>query len=396
MQDLNISMHAQVPKRHLRSNVKTYIYAGCVVLLALVVFRLWITRDTVSNFHSDETNISIQVFKNVGSTELLSQNLGAAAILGPLTLDDAIELSNREFALHFNNLGQISEISIDNELGEHKLAQFDQIGLSSIEINGRTLISTDTIENNQNPNTRLTFHALNPFFDGKIRSIDQNGWLSVHSKGLTLHGLGAKAQIKTELQIPEQTDVIAQITSTEKEQETTNTLSSYLSEPMSEIINSLSSPWKLVVTQDTDKNIFYSLLIEENFEIDVLAEIARNLNSISSLSTIALTLDDKSTVSEIRSVYEPEISIATEQDTHFLHLSSGDTELHMTQTPSYLLTTNHNTSPSLDNIQVTSQCKPNAHTFVIIESVTDNTLGSSVLSKLDTIAINNRSIYLCW
>jgi len=396
MQDLSISMHCEAPKRHLRSDVKTYIYAGCIVLLALIVFRAWITRDTVSSFHTDDTEISIQVFKNVGSVELLDANLGSGLILGPLTLNDVIELSNREFAVHLNELGQIAEISIDSELDESKRNQLDRMGLGLIELDGRTLIGLDSIENAQNPSTRLTIHALNPFFDGKVRSSDQNGWLSIHGKGLTLHGFGEKAEIRTELSIPEDTEIVAMISSTSVETELLNQSSNLITTPADLLLDSLSEPWKLIVASDENGKFYYSMLIEQTFDLEELAQVARYISSTNSLSTIALTLDDRTTVSEIRSIEEPTITITTEQDTHFIHVMQGEDELNLTQTPTHLLITNHDSSPSLDNIAIESECKSNAHTFAGFSLIIDSALTPSIASNFDSVAINSNSVFICW
>jgi len=134
MQNLSISLHATTTKKHFRSNIRNYICAGCVVLLAIVTFRVWITRDTVSSFHSNEIVASVQVFKNAGNIEQLSNNLGVATLLEPLTLNDIITLSDREFALHLNEKGQINEISIDTVFNEQQQTQFEQMGIYSIEL----------------------------------------------------------------------------------------------------------------------------------------------------------------------------------------------------------------------------------------------------------------------
>ena len=396
MQDLSIQFEQEQPKRHLRSNIKTYATIACIVLLAILPFRLWITRDTVSNFHSNETSASVQVFKNFGNVNTLNNVLGSVALLGPITMNDVINLSNREFAVHFNELGQISEISIDTELNEQKRNELELIGINTIELKGRTLISINSIESFTNPSTNFTIHSLNPFFDGKIRSYDQDGWLSVNESGLILHGFGEKPEIQTELSIPQNSELIAQISSTGTKTEMANQLGLLASTPLFLIIEGLNNPWKLVLAQTQEGDIAYSILIEQNLDINELAEMAKYISSLSNLSTTALTLDDGSSNLEIRVLEEPDISITTDQDTHFLHLSQNDNELHLTQTPTHLLITNHNTPPSLENNHIEGLCKSNAHTFAYLNIVNSDTSGASILNTIDSMAINSHSIYFCW
>ncbi len=396
MQNLSISMHAETTKKHFRSNIKNYIYAGCVVLLAIIAFQVWITRDTVSSFHSNEIVASIQVFKHAGSIEQLNNSLGNATILGPLTLNSVIKLSDREFALHLNELGQISEITVDIELSGQEQTQLEQMGIYSITSSGRTLISLGLIKTFNEPGLKLTVHALNPFFDGKIYESNRSGWLSIHKKGLTLHGFGEKSEIRTELSVPMDTSITAMISSTSAETDALNQLSVLISTPLNSIVSNLSSPWKLVVSSDENDNLFYSLLIESVYELEELAEVAKYISSFASLSTTALTLEDKTIVSEIRSSQEPTISITTEQDTHFLHISQGENELHLTQTPSHLLITNHDTSPSLENIETENTCKSGAHTFIELSSLIKTYKVPSIITYLDLVAVNNNSIFFCW
>lgn len=396
MNDLGITFEQEQPQRHLRSNIKTYVMIGCTGLVAFLAFRAWITRDTVTSFHSNDTITSIQVIKNANSVNHLHENLGNPAILGPLTLNELFDLSDRNIALHLNELGQISETTIDNELSEDQISNLMNIGLYSINSGGRTLISTNLIETEKNPSTRFTLHALNPFFDGKIRGANEPGWLSIHKNGLTLHNLGEKPEIKTEISIPEGSTVTAQLTSVESNATATTNLAPAVPTPLNLFISNLDKPWKLVLSQNTEGNSHYSLLIEHSFELEELAELAKYISSLSSLSTTALTLDDETRVTEITTASNADVSISTEQDTHFIHILQDQSELHLTQTPSHLLITNYTSSPSLDDSKAESSCKSNAHTFASIDSLNPTESISNINNSLDSIAINKHSIFFCW
>lgn len=405
MNNLSISLESEHKPKYLRSNAKEYLLLLSIVILACACFRLWIARDSVSYTKPDDAVVSIQVLKTPANIELLHQNLGSSILMpnSGITWDDAILMSSREFAIHINSIGQVVGITIDTDILEAKKHSMEQFGVFVDEIDGKTLISKKETSILSAKTHILTLMPLWPFFDGYLKSDNQSGWLQIKDNGLVLHGLGAKPTIKSsQMLFPDGSITVAQVVSTQELLETSSILTNLLVLPiksMIEIIGS-DSPWAISLYSDGSDNLNFSILIENKFSTENLALIAKQFVQSNDLSTVALTLDDSSMVSEIKSEYNnPEISITTEQGSTFLHAYTDKNEIHLTQTPTHLYITNINSSLISAQKNIEPICDKNAHTFADLNAIQYNlNMGFNYffINQFESLGISSRNVYFCW
>lgn len=396
MQDLGIPIDAHLPVREGRRNARLFVTISIVVLIAVVAFRVWSTRDTVTSLHSDNTITSIQVLASRTNIDTLNERIGNPSLIGPMSINAIFELTNRNFAIHIDESGQIHEVTIDTELSAKATESLINMGLFTEIVGQRTIISDKPIQSSGKVTTHLAFASLNPFFDGRISQTDHTGWLSIHKKGLTLHEMGEKPEIRTELTIPDTATPIVQFSSTSATVPFLQIFSSIYTTPLRALVLGFSEPWKIVFAKDSDGNEYYTLLIRHIFELDALASMAKHISSISSLSTTALTLKDHTTVQEIRTAPEPTLEITSDGDTHFLHVSQGDNQWHFTQTPTHLLITNFDSSLNLAKIKDLVMFG-NLHSF-LQASTLDHKYQSRgfLIIPFKTIGTSNNNVYLFW
>lgn len=374
-------------------------------MLACACFRLWIARDTVSSIKPDDSIISIQFLKTPANIELLHQNLGSSILIpnSGITWDNAILMSNREFAIHIDSIGRITGLTLDTNISDEKRVSLEQFGLFVNETKGRTIISKYETSS-LSANTHIfTLIPLWPFFDGHISGQEEKGYLQIKEKGLVLHGFGEKSQIKANnMLFPDTSTAISQISSTQEALNTNVFINNLYLSPISTIAQTITSniPWLITLyVNDIDK-LHYSILIENKFSTEELANLAKELVQSSNLSTLALTMDDSTQSSEIIATYNnPDVSISTEQGSTFIHAYTENNEIHLTQTATRLYITSTDSSLISAQKAIEPICDKKAHSYIDLDLAKSNinlNLNGLFINEFSSTAISNQNIYFCW
>ncbi|EKD47389.1 MAG: hypothetical protein ACD_66C00085G0001 [uncultured bacterium] len=405
MNNLSISLESEHKPRHLRSNAKEYLFLLLIIMLGCAFFRLWIARDSVSSIKPNNSVISVQFLKTPANIELLHSNLGFSLLIpnSGITWDDVILMSNREFAVHIGAIGQINGITIDTDISDAQKLSIEQFGLFIKNIDGKTLISQQETAFPLSSTHIFTLIPLWPFFDGHIESPEKSGWLEVDKDGLIFHGFGVKPTINSsQMLFPDNSVAVAQVLSTQESLNTNTLLSNLLTSPIKSIleITGLDSPWAISLYSYESEDLDYSILVKNKLATEDLALLAKQLIQSGNLSTVALTLDDSTKVSEIKAEYSnPEISISTEQGSTFLHAYTDKNEIHLTQTPTHLYITSINSSLISAQKSIEPICNKNAHTFVDLTAVKNNLnmdFSNFFINQFRSLGISNNNIYFCW
>ncbi|HAL49869.1 MAG: hypothetical protein UU40_C0005G0039 [Candidatus Uhrbacteria bacterium GW2011_GWD2_41_121] len=405
MNNLSISFESEHKTRHLRSNAKEYLFLLLIIILGCACFRLWIARDSVSSIKPDDSVISVQFLKTPANIELLHNNLGFSLLIpnSGITWDDVILMSNREFAVHINAIGQINGITIDTNISDAQKLSIEQFGLFIKNINDRTLISQQETAFPLSSTRIFTLMPLWPFFDGHIESPEKSGWLEINKDGLVFHDFGVKPTINSsQMLFPDNSVAVARVLSTQESLNTNTLLSNLLTSPIKSIleITRSDSPWAISLYSYESENLDYSILIKNKLATEDLALLAKQLIQSGDLSTVALTLDDSTHVSELVSTYQnPEVSITTEQGSTFIHAYTDKNEIHLTQTPTDLYITSIDSSLISAQKNAQPACNSKAHTFADLSQIKLNpSMGfdNLLIDQFQSFGITNRNIYFCW
>jgi len=403
---LNISLEA-VGKTSYYSNKmkKTFLFVLLAFLLVWGIFRLYITRDTVSANRPSESVLSIRLLKNAPNTEILHDHLGSNAVIfgSSLRFDDIIASSNREFAIHLDLDGNIIGVSFDSKITPAIQTELESNDIKITEYKKTTVITRASTTINQ---SRTIFHplrALLPWYDGDcIVSGSISHLISLTKKRLKIVGAGYKPTARFSEQIPENADIHAYfyIASTGLP-DLTNILPVHSG--ISQTLFSFFSDNGLIfLGHDYQGQIFSLITPTADIKVQDLAKLQQELLKQFNLSTTALTMEDNTTIQEIRSNTDSFVSsISTDDNTQFITASDtqGNT-IYLTKTDSIIVLSNRE-SPLITRKNLISSCSASAHSILFPKqlvprytNITTNQL--PIFFSMSEIAITNSDLLFCW
>ncbi|MDP2632026.1 MAG: hypothetical protein Q8P30_04670 [Candidatus Uhrbacteria bacterium] len=402
---LRIPFEPNISRRTSRRDIWLWASACLVLFFVFGVYRVWITRDTTSSFRPIETTASIRVIKSPRNINIIHENIGSSLLIpgGPWTIDDAFVWSNREFTLHFGDSG-LEGITIDSKLNEEIWQTAEQFGFQIQELNGKSLISTNSTTT-ESTKSRITISGIGSRFGGEIFSWTDGPEVFSYilsQKGLKVRGLGGATNEQYNLALPEGTEILASMTLLPDEVSNSQLNSFGLSGLPSALRNEMERVKTHILIGRDEAGYVISINLETGaFELEALAEMAEEMINRSSLSTTALTMEDGTTVSEIRSNSDTITSdIRAEEDYSLILVKNEKADvIRITKTAQFITISNRNIPLDLAEFSTKSQCLASAGSWVKIETLSQlhNIQGGSYLLRhFSEIAIGKRSSMLCW
>lgn len=391
------------------------LFLGILIFIVLLgVYRIWVTRDLTSGFHTNGIESTLRIIKTPSTIKQLHENLGSEAIISgrSLTFDDILLLSNREFSLHLDESGVIREISIDSKLSDQKYQYLYESGFIIFNSGHKTIISTVNTDVVMEKMQLHPFYTLNPWHDGEwVEYFDgkyQISPISISSIGVKI-SQGEVSEIKYNTSTATNTEILAKY-SVNAGMPLLPLVQSLLTNiSTNQFIKQITeSGFQLILGDDAEGKAFYISVPTTKTNTQEMAQFAQDLLKSFNLSTLALTMEDETTVSEIRSDTSEFISsIETESGTSFLTISDKRGNLiYMAQTTNFWTISNRKTSlASADSIDK-STCNANAHSFLypkkILQSIMSDQSALSYSTEIPFVlrfrelAITENTTTICW
>ncbi len=383
MNRLNIPLSStQRPAKRL------FVRVGVVLALILVAWlfvRAYLTVDTTTWLRPVSSVYSLHLPMNPGSVDQLTQNMGSQPLLAgsPWTIDQLPQWCDRACSIHLNEAGSIHALSLDGELDAAESGQILATGLIINEIDGKTLISqtSESISSSES-SINLPFRLLFPWNDAVFYDHlqDQRASVRINDRGMAILAAFALEE-PHQVVFSENSQVLAQMSFTpDNTPYPLNGLT--LHESFQSLLNSIAgSPISLSLAQ-LDNRLIFSIQLPVVLDQQEAATLSRELIKPSSLSTLEWTIDDGTTIDEIR-FDDSTIAVETSSDgeTYYMEVSNelGETVLRLTQTPENLLISNTEISLTQSENDESS-CLRNARTFIRPGDLID------LLEQSDTIS----------
>ena len=413
---LNIPLESELSKSRysIALRYKRWLLGMLVFIILLGAHRLWIIRDLTSGFHTNGIESSLRIIKTPSTIKQLHENLGSETIISgrSLTFDDILLLSDREFSLHMDEAGIVHEITIDSGLSDQKHQYLYESGFIIYSSGNKTIISTINTNVLIEKAQLHPIYALNPWHDGEWTEYsgekNRDSPVSISNSGLKI-GQGETNTIKYNTSIATNTEILANYSVGASAPLPLLVQSLLTNVAASSFINQITtSGFQLIIGNDEAGESFYISVPATKTNTQEMAQLAQNLLKIFNLSTLALTMDDGTTVSEIRSDTSNFVStIETESGVSFLTISDAQGNLiYIAQTTNFWTISNRKTSLASADFTNKSTCSANAHSFLyprkILERITSDqsalsySTGIPFVLRFKELAVAKNTTTMCW
>jgi hypothetical protein len=405
MNNLSISL-SEPSKRYLRSQKKYILASLAIILLACAIFRIWNARDKSTFVYPEESIMTIGIVLTPANTSILHNNIGSKIIMpnSGLDWDNAMGLANSQLSIHLDNNGSIFALTLDHELDGFQLRTLENQGIFTYLLESKTLISNKAVQPQTRDHFYISLMPLWPFFDGFIRSGNENGLLNISKDKMSLDNLGTKQETQfSDLYLPKDAQAILYSSSSLMQNDTISPILNDLlsaSTAFNQFIISNNSPWRMIIFKNSDNKLVYTIQLEEEIDIEQLTALAKQLVQSNDLSTQALTIDDDSQYQELI-VYnnDIDISISTENGASFIHASSPVSNINITQANESTLISNIDFTQTLeksgDGEQLENEIIAYADISVLKNSL--NLIPSNILiNSFSKLIIKGNDLQLFW
>lgn len=409
---LNIPLsNTRTTRRDHTRVVSVYTAIALGALLAILFVRIPFMRSATLRVMPTNTVVSIHVLITPHNIDTLQSNIGELPVMpgSPWTMNDIIARSHREFSVHIAADGTQS-YTLDTPLTTSEMTALQSFGYAATTAHSATLVApigTTSVQDGP----RLTLRALSPFFDGDVLIHHEEGsdrtTLSVTREGITLHGLGTKANNENSPYISSESTVLAQFTILPNSQMLPESIAALLPIPATSRALAMlrENGGTIVLTQDSEGIGYFVSFHPGELSVEDLAGLGKDIINRQTLTTRALTTDDGEQFAELRA--DPDAittEVRAEEDFTFISLTNNEGfALRLARTPTILTLANREI-PLENSNQPRSQCLYRAHTWLNPVLITDmptsaqnsNRTLQVLLSQFSEIAINSRNISLCW
>ena len=402
----------KIPLTKTHSHIKRPLLAigAClgVFLIAWLMVRLYVSLDTTSWLHPENTAYTLQLPMYPGPLSQLSEHLGNQQAISqtPWTLNHVLSWCRRSCSIHLDETFIPIGFTLDTALNESLRATFEATGLqTTLSVDGtRLLVSHPSQQVYDQKRTHWTFSGLTPWNDASllVHETQSSQAVRINKRGLSLtgatgvfdphrHALSEDAQILAQLAISTAS---------------TEAFQSILPQTVQSFFTALNhAPISLAIGLDPEGPV-YSIQVPTTLSHQVAAELTHELIKPQSLSTLEWTIEDGTVVSEIR-FDESSITANTTSDGEefFLDVQNNEqTALRLTQSANALILSNR--AISLNSLaKIPSTCARRTSRFIrpadLISSLADSnhitiTRRSSLLLSFEEVAFFDRRTILCW
>jgi hypothetical protein len=409
---LNIPLGEPTTRRTSWRVVWIIFFCLCAILFSWSVFRIITTHDKTSHLYPTQRTSTIRIIKTPRTVKLLQENIGNKPIIAGTTwtLTDILQKSRFEFAIHLKD-DQIIAITLDDTLTPKDISTLESNGILVQEKELITIIGKGEFADKKI--SRVSISRLLPWHDGEFYNVEtqETRSIAVKKTGIFIKsGHGAK-NYPENATIGENTELIAHVPlpliTPDIPLISANIATATLLNDV--FLKSEYSSATLALTRD-DKGLVSKInLISNSISIENLAHLAEQLISQFKLSTLELTIEDGSTVQELRSNSRlVESSVNTEGELTFIE-SKGPlgNQISIQKNNDAISIINRDFSALDSQISTSSSCLSNAQIILktpqLIDLITNQPAEleqhqgrSSILLIFNEVAVNKYKTALCW
>ncbi len=411
MQKLNIQLDRNATRRYTARVVWILPITLLLATIAFILFSTWISRDTVSKQAPDGTIYTLRIEKTARTTKILNEKKGNVSLTPvlPWTIADLIKVSNREFALHFDEKGIVG-FTLDGQIDKNTLSLAESVGST---VKSTTKTTTFSINSQKNSNERTIYRpfSLFPWNNGQMITQDTSLPININEKALSIRKMGITSQIESQIALSSNSEVFAAF---EIAPET-------ISEPFElynftglhfqeRLYNEVIQNGALIILATDELGTSYSVSIPSTeFSIDELAAIGRDMMARRTLTTTALTSATGENFEEIVVNDEHlESDIRAEEDFSYILIENNNGDvLRITRTDNSLVLSNRDISAEISEFSPKSDCLVRANNFENIKRLQEEFIDSNDITApfeqglfstftINELAISKRKTRLCW
>lgn len=382
-----------IPTRRVDRRV-VWLLARCLIISLFVIlgYKIWITRDLTSFLRPDNTQ-TVRIFKNAKTTLLLHDHIGTQQMIpgSPLSIDDILDQSVREFSVHFDNTNIIG-ITVDRAISQELVDVVKSYGLISVIEDEISYIGLET---------PMVQHGnrfgVNIFSDGLIISKDHKniGNVYLNSSSLTVKGIGLSSgpaiinqtnDLSVAISFPANTTKIPQIL------EASLGIDSHMNliQEVERVGGSIS------IGNDKHGQTIAIFIPSQEFTTEELAQLGKEVMSRSNLTTLELTNPDGSSVLELFSnSKEIKSEITTDKNqTKIVLLDSAGNSFNITSNNEGVSLSNRANDQFILDLVHKSSCLRSANSFIKPKLILKNE--HRLITQFSEIAWRSSSIRFCW
>ncbi|MFH1631983.1 MAG: hypothetical protein ABIA47_03130 [bacterium] len=405
---LQIPFEPNITRRNHRRVIWLWIAVFCGLLALSAVYRVWITRDTTSVWRPEGTTMTVRVINSPRTVNILYDRLGSEALIpgGPWTFKDALMWSDREFALHYGKNGFLAAV-FDNELSEEVSQIAPQFGFLIENRQGKAMILQPDTASATKPQTKFSPAGIRPYYVGDLIFWQEDGGkrftLTVSQKSIKIHKIGLPSRRINNIALSENTKILA-VFALEGDGQSAAEIIPTLHEfgTSQELINALNMSPSVIIVGEDDRGPVISINIDtDQLDFEELAMIAEDIINRRSLSTLVWTIEDGTTVEEIRADSETIVSdIRAEADYSIISVTNQNGDIiRITRTKDKVTISNRDIALELAELSIKSSCNSRSTTWmnteVLPQSIDPASL-SNLIGAFKEISVSSGSIRLCW
>ncbi|HRH31738.1 MAG TPA: hypothetical protein PLK06_00225 [bacterium] len=390
------------------------ILATVCLTLGLLIDRMWHYRSTAAQWPANAT-AELRIIKTPRTSTLVENQFGNATQVlpgSPWTITEAMAWSAREFNLYVNT-NEIVGVRVDGDIPSDVQSALKNWGWKTLVYRQQTLIyrddAADPLPAARHVNPWLTI----PYFNGTYTTISAGGKatsLPIHISptGVTLPVNMERFIPTATLTLPEDTEIVGSFSIPKEESRAFFPQNISAAFPGLQLLNetSLQSGFDLLLGIDNAGLAFLAAGKATNFNLEQLGAIATEGVALQNLSTTALTSDDFTNVTEIRSTGDASVDVNADNSlsSAVAKNSSGDV-FRLTQSPTGLIISNRPTNIGKKQMGYNSTCLKHASGFIkplnLLTQIPtlEGTLGNSPSAKImhaNEIAFRKHWLKICW
>lgn len=381
--------------------------------VSFLIDRLWHYRSTAARWPAEAT-LEFRVIKTPRTVRLVEEQFGDSQALpgAPWAIIEALTWSKREFSI-YADAGSIVGLRVDGEVPASVQSAFTNWGWQMLTYGNQTLIyrlgAADPLPSAHHTNFWLTV----PYFDGTFTALSTNSQAKTLPFHMSQDGLMLPVNMEhyiptANLALPEDTQLLGFFALSSDE------IGAFLPQNISatfpglQLLNqaSLHSGINLLLGIDKTGLAFLAAGQATNFDLEQLGAIATEGAALQSLSTTALTYEEFSNITEIRSANDIGVDVNANDDLSSAIAKNTNGEIfRLTQSDTALILSNRPTFIGVQKANYSSPCLKHAAGFIKPAAILGQvpTLSSAIQSTSEAelmnateIAFRKHWLKICW